>query len=102
MMVLLNEVSRVSINAVDATAATGTGETAAETVAATQDLAINVASLGDPIALIFWGIAVLAFVCIWYQLSKPAYAPRRYDQVRKGPFTRFHDAFVNSVGVFLP
>ena len=102
MMVLLNEVSRVSISTMEATVATDTGETAAETVAAAPDLAVNAASLGDPLALVLWGIAVLAFLGIWYILSKPAYAPRGYDQVRKGPFTRFHDAFVNSVGVFLP
>lgn len=104
MMVLLQKASQVSISIADTAAATDTGEAAVGTVEQTHDLVASTSSLiGDPLALTLWFIAVLAFLGIWYQLSKPPYPVYRgIDGVRKGPFCRFRDAIANSVGVFLP
>ena len=78
---------------------------AVETVAETQmnEIVSTVSGISDPIATGFMTIAVLAFACIWFLMTRKAYPTRRYRRtLGKGPFSRMRDAFVGKASPFAP
>lgn len=77
---------------------------AVETVVETQanEVVSAVSGIGDPIAIAFLAIAVLAVAGIWFLLTRKAY-PRRYRRtLGRGPFTRMRDAFIEKASPFTP
>ena len=76
-------------------------ETVAE--APLKEAVSTVSGLGDPVAMTFFGIAVLALAGIWYLMTKKAYPLRRYRRTPvKGPFTRARDAIAGKISPFAP
>ena len=74
---------------------------AAETTARATETTHHFLNIGDPLALTLWIVAVLLTMAVWHYLSKPAYYPRRYEDIGRGPLTRLKNRISHTFNVFL-
>lgn len=101
MMTYLQIISQTAIRIIESPPAQAAENSAVETADAVTQTATNTFSLGDPLAITLWFVAVLLTLAVWYQLSKPTYYPRREWEVGKGPFTRLRDRLSGAYKIFL-
>jgi hypothetical protein len=102
MLALIHMIGQSTIRVVESPGtAEAAANNAAETTARAAETTHHFISIGDPLALTLWIVAVLLTMAVWHQLSKPAYYPRRYEDIGKGPLTRLRHRLSQTFNVFL-